>query len=173
MAGARKSKPKAKARSTPAIPPGFRTLTPYLCVDGGARAMEFYKSAFGAKELLRQAMPDGKVVHGRLQIGDSVLLLSDFFPGSSLVAPTVAGKSTVTIHVYAKDAQALWNRAVGAGATVLMPIARQFWGELYGQLRDPFGHIWSLSQQVTMPPAERERLQQQAMAMFASGEHPG
>jgi PhnB protein len=134
--------------------------------------MEFYKKAFGAKELVRQAMPDGKLIHGRLQIGDSIVMLSDYFPGGSLVAPTVGGTTTVTVHVYSKDVAGLWKRAVKAGSSVVMPLENQFWGEKYGQLRDPFGHLWSLSQQVPMSAAEKDRLQKRSMAMFESGEHP-
>lgn len=134
--------------------------------------MEFYKKAFDAKELVRQALPDGKLIHGRLRVGDSIVMLSDYFPGGSLVAPSVGGKTTVTLHLYSKDVGALWKRALTAGASVVMPLERQFWGEKYGQLRDPFGHLWSLSQQVPMSEAEKARLQQKSMAMFESGHPP-
>jgi PhnB protein len=170
-----KRKPAAR-RTTPAlrpIPKGFRNVTAYLCVDGAAKAMEFYTKAFGAKELMRQAMPDGKLIHGRVQIGDSIVMLSDFFPGGVTAAPSSTGKTTVTLHIYSKNVAPLWARAVRAGATVLMPLDKQFWGEKYGQLRDPFGHVWSLSQQVPMTAAEKHRKPKEAMAMFAAGEHPG
>jgi PhnB protein len=173
MTGKRKPAARTKAPVLPPIPKGFRTVTPYLCVDGAAKAMEFYLRAFGAKELTRQALPDGKLIHGRIQIGDSIVMLSDLFPGGTTNAPSVAGKTTVTLHIYSKDVASLWARAVRAGATVLMPLGKQFWGETYGQLRDPFGHVWSLSQQVPMSAEERHRKQREAMAMFASGEHPG
>ncbi|MCI4325591.1 MAG: VOC family protein [Thermoplasmata archaeon] len=172
MPAKRTSAPRAKAPPVPPIPKGFRTMTPYLCIDGAANAMEFYKRAFGATELLRQALPNGKLIHGRLQVGDSIVMLSDFFPGGTAVAPSVSGTTTVTLHVYSKDVATLWARAVKAGATVLMPLDTQFWGEKYGQLRDPFGHVWSLSQQVPMSAAERDRKQKEAMARFAAGPHP-
>jgi PhnB protein len=164
---------RPSARAPPPIPPGFRTITPYLCVDGGAKALEFYVRAFGAKELAREALPDGKLVHGRIRIGDSIVMLSDAFPGGPTAAPSALGQSTVVLHLYSKDVRALWQKATKAGAKVVMPLADQFWGERYGQLQDPFGHVWSLSQQVAMSAAEKDRLQKEAMAMFASREAPG
>jgi PhnB protein len=162
----RRTKPK------PRIPAGFHTITPYLAVVGGAAAMEFYKKAFGARELLRQLTPDGKLIHGRLKIGDSMLFLSDVFQGSDRTAPSTLETTTVALHVYTTDVETLWNRAVAAGATVTMPLEDQFWGERYGHLRDPFGHHWSLSMPIRMSRKEREEKRRAAMAMFDRGEHP-
>src|SRR5258708_18581733 len=170
-----KTRPKSRRARTPAkrtatrrpIPEGFHRVTPYLSVAGGIAAMEFYQKAFGARKLLLQLTPDGKVMHGRLKIGDSIVMLSDAFPASGLSAPTAIGATTVTIHLYSKNVDALWQRALGAGATVAMPLSDTFWGERYAQLTDPFGHRWSLSQRIALSPAEKKRLEAEAMAMFA------
>ena len=155
------------------MPPGFHTLTPYLSIERGAEALDFYCKAFGAKELVRQTTPDGKILHGRLRIGNSILMLSDVYPRATTAAPTTAGTTTVTIHLYCRDADAMWKRAVAAGAKVAMPIDDMFWGERYGQLVDPFGHHWSISQRIKMSKAEMAEKQRAAMAMFARDEHPG
>jgi len=167
----KKRTPPRSSGPTP-IPPGFPTLIPYLAVNEGVAALDFYQKAFGAKLLVRNLTPDGKLVHGRLRIGDSIVMVSDVFPGSDLAAPSALGTSTVTLHVYSKDVDALWDRAVAAGAIVKMPLDDQFWGERYGQLRDPFGHHWSLSMRVKMSRAAREAKQREAMASFAQGVHP-
>lgn len=155
------------------IPPGFRTVTPYLSIEGAGQAIEFYKKAFGAKELTRQATPDGKIMNANLKIGDSILMLSDIFPGSDAKSPNTLGGSPVTIHIYSKDVDRLWQSALAAGARVIMPLDNQFWGERYGQLADPFGHRWSLSMQVKMSREEMDAKQKEAMAMFAQNEHAG
>ncbi|MGP8124707.1 MAG: VOC family protein [Nitrososphaerales archaeon] len=155
------------------IPRGFRTITPYLTVTGGALALDFYKRAFGAKELSRHAMPDGKILNAHVKIGDSIVMLSDEFPGSATKSPTSMGSSTVTLHIYTKRVDRLWQRAVSAGAKVTMPLENQFWGERYGQLADPFGHRWSLSQRIKMNPEEMGVKQEAAMAMFSQSKHPG
>src|SRR5213594_2975272 len=166
-----KAKKPAKSKKTP-IPPGFRTVTPYLAINGAAAAIDWYKKAFGAKELARQPMPDGKLMHARIRIGDSIVMMSDVFPGGSAQAPDSLGTSPVTLHVYAKNVDKLWQQAVDAGAKVTMQLDNMFWGERYGQLTDPFGHRWSLSQQIKMSKAERDEKQKQAMAVFSQGQHP-
>jgi PhnB protein len=170
MAKSPARKARAKVAPLPPIPPGFRTVTPYLTVEGGVAALEFYKKAFGAVELARTTTPDGKLVHGRLRIGDSIIMLSDAFPGARTSAPARLGSTTVTLHLYAKDVDSLWERAIRAGAVPTMPLDNQFWGERYGQLSDPFGHHWSLSMQVRMTASERKTKHEEAMASFASGE---
>ncbi len=167
---AKKSKPK-KSKLDP-IPPGFRTVTPYLAIEGAAEAIEWYKKAFGAKELDREPTPDGKLIHGRVRIGDSIVMMSDVFPGASTKAPKTLGDTTVTLHIYAKDVDKLFRQAVDAGAQITMQLDNQFWGERYGQLRDPFGHQWSISQRVKMTKSEMDEKQKQAMAMFSQGQHP-
>jgi PhnB protein len=169
----RKGKARGRTiRQGPGIPRGFHTITPSLAVVGGVAAMEFYKKAFGAKELQRQVTPSGQLIHGRLRIGDSILMLSDVFRGSDRSAPSTVETTTVTLHVYTTDVEKLWNRAVDAGAKVTMPLDDMFWGERYGHLVDPFGHHWSLSMPIRMSKAVRERKQKEAMRAFASGEAP-
>lgn len=165
-------RPARPARVNP-IPPGYPTLVPYLAVSGGVAALEFYKKAFGAKELARELSPDGRLIHGRLKIGSSILMLSDVFPGAGVAAPSSVGTTTVTLHIYSKDVNALWDRAVAAGAKVTMPLEDQYWGERYGHLLDPFGHHWSLSMRVKMSRAARAAKQKDALESFARGEHPG
>jgi PhnB protein len=165
--GRRRTKPPA-----PALPRGFHTITPSLALVGGVAAMEFYQKAFGAKELLRQVTPSGKLVHGRVRIGDSILLLSDVFRGSDRSAPSTVETTTVTLHIYSNDVEKLWNRAVDAGAKVTMPLADMYWGERYGHLVDPFGHHWSLSMPIRMPKAVREAKRLESMRAFAKGEDP-
>jgi len=164
--------PRRPHRRPSAIPPGFRTVTPYLSLEGGAAALEFYRKAFGAKKLSEVLTPDGKLVHGRIRIGDSIVMLSDVFEGARASSPARLGTSTVTLHIYSKNVDALWSRAVAAGARVAMPLGNQFWGERYGQLIDPFGHLWSLSMRVAMSRAERDAMQREAMAGFSTDKPP-
>jgi len=165
-----KTKKPAKSQKAP-IPPGFRTITPYLAINGAAAAIDWYKKAFNAKELARQAVPDGKLMHARIRIGDSIVMLSDTFPGGTQ-SPDALGNSPVTLHIYINNVDKLWQQAVNAGAKITMPLDNTFWGERYGQLTDPYGHHWSISQQVNMTKKEKDEKQKQAMAVFAQGEHP-
>ncbi|MCI4365885.1 MAG: VOC family protein [Thermoplasmata archaeon] len=147
-------------------------MTPSLAVVGGVAALEFYKKAFGAKELGREVTPSGKLVSGQLRIGDSIILVSDVFRGSNKAAPSTVETTTVTLHVYSDDVETLWNRAVDAGAQVATPLQDMYWGERYGHLVDPFGHHWSLSMPIRLPKAVREAKRAEAMRAFAKGEHP-
>lgn len=169
-----RKRPVPRTPKSPAlpVPPGFHTVTPSLAVVGGVEAIEFYKTAFGAKELQRETTADGKLIHGRIRIGDSVLLLSDVFQGSDRAAPSTVETTTVTLHLYSTDVETLWNRAVAAGARVTMPLADQYWGERYGHLVDPFGHHWSLSMRIRMSRAAREAKRKEAMRAFSRGDHP-
>jgi PhnB protein len=169
---ARKKSSRRKSKAVPPIPKGFHSVTPYLVVINGTEAIEFYKKAFGAKEVLRHSTPDGKILNAQLKIGDSMVLLSDEFPGSDVRSPLSIGTSTVTLHIYSKDVDKLWEQATSAGARIVMPLNNQFWGERYGQLADPFGHRWSLSQQVKMSKEEMKALEKASMEMLAQGEHP-
>ena len=141
------------------IPDGFHTLTPHLTVRDAAAAIEFYKKAFGAVETVRHAGPDGKtIMHASLRIGDSPFMLNDEFPEMGGKGPQALGGTPVTIHLYSGDVDALFARAVAAGAKVTMPLADQFWGSRYGQLEDPFGHRWSLAQHIEdVTPEESAR----------------
>ena len=130
------------------IPDGYHTLTPYLTVRDAAKAIEFYKQAFGAKERGVMKGPDGKVMHAELQIGDSVVMLADEFPEFGAVSPQSVGNSSSGLHIYVSNVDEAFDRAVKAGASVTMPVGDQFWGDRYGQLKDPFGHKWSIATHV-------------------------
>jgi PhnB protein len=148
-----------------AVPPGFHTLTPHLVVRNAEQALEFYKNAFGAEVLHVAHMPDGKVMHASLRIGDSMLMLNDEFPDYGTLSPLSTGGSAVTIHIYTENVDAAFNRALSAGAQVKMPLADQFWGDRYGVVADPFGHKWSLGAHIKdMSPEEMQREQDRAMA---------
>jgi uncharacterized glyoxalase superfamily protein PhnB len=127
------------------IPPGQHTVTPHMIIKGAAKAIDFYKKAFGAEEIMRMSMPDGLIGHAELKIGDSFLYLADEFPQSEAKSPQSAGTTTITLHLYVQDADAAFAKAVKAGATVKMPLTDMFWGDRYGQLADPFGHIWAIA----------------------------
>jgi PhnB protein len=127
------------------VPEDFHTITPQLAVRGVADAIAWYTRAFGANELLRNTAPDGtSIMHAELLLGDSRFFVVDEFPGS-MAAPATLGGCSVTMHLYVSDVDAVFSKAVDAGATVLMPVADQFWGDRYGILADPFGHRWSIA----------------------------
>ena len=136
------------------------------------RDLKVYKKAFDAKELSRNTLPDGRILNAQIKIGNSIVMLSEEFPGSDAKSPTTLGTSTVTLHIYSKNAEKLWKQAISAGAKIVMPMENQFWGEPYGQLVDPFLHRWSISKQLKMSREEMESKRKAAMAMFASGQHP-
>lgn len=125
------------------------------------------------KSLAGTTLSDGRVLNAQIKIGDSIVMLSEEFPGSDAKSSTTLGTSTVTLHIYSKDAERLWKQAISAGAKIAMPMENQFWGEHYGQLVDPFLHRWSISKQVKMSREEMESKRKAAMAMFAKGQHPG
>jgi len=137
------------------IPEGMHSLTPHLVCNGAADAIEFYKRAFNAREEGRMAMPDGKIMHAMVRIGDSALMLVDEMPQHGALGPKALKGSPVTIHLYVEDADATVAQAVKAGAKVTMPLADMFWGDRYGQLEDPFGHRWSVAtHQRDLTPAQ-------------------
>ncbi len=146
------------------IPEGYHTVTPYLVVDGAAEAIEFYKRAFGAQELFRMASPDGQAVwHAEIQIGDSRLMLGDEFPEmGDYRAPKSLGGTTASLHIYVEDADAAFQRAVEAGATVSMPLEDAFWGDRYGKVTDPFGHQWGIA--TRQEEVSEEEMQRRAQA---------
>jgi len=127
------------------IPEGYHTLSPYLIVRGAANALEFYKKAFGATELCRLNMPDGKIAHGEFKIGDSIFMISDESPQCPSTSPETLGGSAVTLHLYVTDADATFTDAIKAGAKETMPLADQFWGDRMGGVVDPFGHYWMIA----------------------------
>ena len=147
------------------IPEGYHSLTPYLVVDDGARAIDFYKQAFGATERGRMAQPDGKVAHCELQIGDSVLMLSDPMPGSGMTSPKDLGGHSGGLYLYVEDVDAAVQRAVDAGATLSTPVEDMFWGDRFGTVTDPFGHEWQIATRVEeLSPEEVEERGREFMA---------
>jgi PhnB protein len=131
------------------IPEEFSAITPQLVVRGAARALAFYRDAFGASELFRNLAPDGvSVVHSELLFGSARFFVHDEFPAEGLLSPASIGSTPVTLHVYVEDVDRFFERAVRAGAEVVLPVASRFWGDRYGILRDPFGHRWSFASRV-------------------------
>jgi PhnB protein len=128
-----------------AIPEGYHTLTPYMTVRDAARAIEFYKQAFGAVERGVMKGPDDKIMHAELLIGDSICMLADEFPEYGSLSPQSTGGSGMGLHIYVEDVDSAFDRAVKAGASVEMPVSDMFWGDRYGKLADPFGHKWSIA----------------------------
>src|SRR5262245_61019937 len=149
------------------IPDGFHTVTPYLTVKDAAKAIDFYKRAFGAEEIDRHPAPGGKkIMHATIKIGDSMVMLADEFPEYGSFAPKDASQSCGGLHLYVQDADKVFNQAVKAGAKVEMPIADMFWGDRYGKLADPFGLKWSVGTHIKdVTPAEMEQAAKQAFAM--------
>jgi uncharacterized glyoxalase superfamily protein PhnB len=130
------------------VPEGMHAVTPHLICADAARAIEFYKKAFGAEEISRMPMPNGKLGHAMIRIGDSAIMLADEFPEWGSASPATLKGTPVTLHLYVANADAAFERAVGAGAQVKMPLADMFWGDRYGVLEDPFGHRWSVATHV-------------------------
>lgn len=131
------------------VPEDFHTITPQLVVHGVAEAIAWYTRAFGANELFRNIAPDGtRIMHSELLLGDSRFFVVDEFADGPMKSPATLGGSPVTLHLYVRDVDAVFDRAVAAGATVLMKVADQFWGDRYGIISDPFGHRWSIASRV-------------------------
>jgi PhnB protein len=147
------------------IPDGYHTLTPFLTVRDAARAIEFYKQAFGATERGVMKGPDGKIMHAELVIGNSIIMLSDEWPEFGALSPQSIGGSPMGLHIYLDGVDAAFDRAVKAGAEVEMPVMDQFWGDRYGKLKDPFGHKWSIATHVKdMTGDEMKHAMDDAMA---------
>ena len=147
-----------------AIPPGYHSITPYLVVNEASRAIEFYKQAFGAKETVRMGGPGGKVGHAELKIGDSMLMLSDEMPGSGTRSPQSLGGSPVSIFMYVENVDSVFNQAVKAGAKADMPPQDMFWGDRFGALTDPFGHLWGLATHIEDVAPEEMKKRAEAFA---------
>ena len=151
---------------TKPIPDGFHTITPHLIVSDAAKAIEFYKKAFGAREHDRFMTPDGKgVMHAQMEIGNSMLMLGNEFPPHCL-SPKSRGGTSVTLSLYVENADASFDRAVKAGCTVKMPMMDQFWGDRYGQVEDLFGHQWSIA--THKQDLSKEQIAANAKAFFAN-----
>jgi uncharacterized glyoxalase superfamily protein PhnB len=148
-----------------AIPEGYHTITPFLTVRDAARAIDFYKQAFGAVEKGVTKGPDGKVMHAELRFGDSIIMLSDEFPEYGALSPQSTGGVGMGLHIYVEGVDAAFDRAVKAGAKVEMPVADMFWGDRYGKLADPFGHKWSIGTHIRdMSAKDIEKAQEEFMS---------
>ncbi len=147
------------------IPQGYRSVTPYLTLNDAARALDFYKNAFGAREVMRMDGPDGKIGHAEIKIGDSMIMLGDEMPGSGTRSPQSLGGTTAGIFLYVENVDNFFKQAVAAGAQVEAQPADMFWGDRYGRLRDPFGHSWSIGTHIEdVAPAEMSKRMQEEMA---------
>jgi PhnB protein len=155
--------------ATKPIPDGYHTATPYLIVNGAAEAIEFYKRAFAATELLRMADPQGRIGHAEIRVGDSVIMLADEHHDMGYRGPRSMGGSSVSILLYVDDVDTIFDRALSAGATVQRPIANQFYGDRSGKLEDPFGHVWTIATHVEdVSPEEMRRRAEAAMRSSAT-----
>ena len=152
------------------IPDGYPIVIPYLYVKGAAKAIEFYKSVFGAAERVRMPGPNGSVGHAELKLGDSMIMLSDEHPTMGALGPQSVGGSPVTLHVYATDVDAVVKKALAAGATLERPVKDQFYGDRSGLLVDPFGHKWYVATHVEdVSPDEMKKRMAAAMSQAAGG----
>ena len=150
------------------IPQGFHTATPYLTLNDAARAIDFYKRAFGAQEVMRMNGPGGKIGHAEIKIGDSIIMLANEMPGSGSRSPQSLSGTTAGIFLYVENADAVFNQAVSAGAKVEAPLADMFWGDRFGSLKDPFGHSWSVAtHKEDVAPAEMSKRMQEFAAKMA------
>jgi PhnB protein len=147
------------------VPDGHRTVAPYLAIKNAASALEFYKHAFGAIETYKLIIPDGRVGHAEIRLGDSLIMLADEFPEFGGKAPESLGGSPVSIHLYVEDVDAFVKKAVAAGARELKPVADQFYGDRSGQLQDPFGHLWWVA--THKEDVAPEEMQKRVLALFA------
>ena len=151
------------------IPDGYHTVTATLVLNDTAKAIDFYKRAFGAKENMR-SVHGGKVAHAEIQIGDSRIMLHDEWPGTSVRSPQSLGGASSSQWLYVKDVDQMFNQAVQAGAKVAMPLTNQFWGDRFGSVTDPFGHVWSLATHIEdVTPQELEKRAKEAMAKMSQG----
>ena len=146
-----------------AIPEGYYSLTPYLVMSGAAAAIEFYKKAFGAEELVRMPGPGGRIMHAEVKIGNSILMLSDENPERGHMSPKSRGGATASVMLYTEDVDAVFNKAVAAGAKADMPPTDMFWGDRMGNITDPFGHTWAIAthKEDVTPEEMGRRMQEQ------------
>ncbi|MHB9863241.1 VOC family protein [Streptomyces sp. YIM S03343] len=152
------------------VPEGYPRVTPYICVDGAAAAIDFYVSVLGARERMRMEAPGGKIGHAELELGDSVVMLSDEFPDMGFRGPKSVGGTPVTLYVYVHDADAVFTEALAKGAAELEAVKTQFYGDRTGRFEDPFGHRWNVATHVEdVPPEEMEKRAKEAMQSMQGG----
>ena len=145
------------------IPEGYHTATSYLIIQGAAAALDYYKKAFGATELMRMAQPDGRIGHAEIRVGDSVIMLADEAPEMGYRGPKSLGGTPVSILLYFEDVDAVVARAVAAGAKLTRPIQDQFYGDRSGVIEDPFGHVWTIATHTEDPSPEEMKRRMAAM----------
>jgi PhnB protein len=153
------------------IPEGYHTITPYLSIKGAADAIDFYKRAFGATEIMRFAQPDGRIGHAEVRIGDSRVMLADEFPDMDFRSPHAIGGSPVHLHMYVDNSDAVVDQAVGAGAKLVRPVQDQFYGDRSGSVADPYGHVWHVSthkEDLSMEELQKRAAQQAAQPAKSS-----
>jgi PhnB protein len=152
------------------VPDGYHTATPYLIVQNASSAIDFYKKAFGATELLRMPGPGGRIMHAEIKVGDSIIMLADESPEMGHRSPPSLGGTPVSLLLYLNDVDAQFKQAVGAGATVQRPLRDEFYGDRTGTVIDPFGHIWSLStHKEDLSPEQMDARFQEFMKRQAQG----
>lgn len=154
------------AKAVNPIPEGYAGAIPYLTVNNGARALEFYQQAFGAVEIMRMADPAGRIGHAEVKLGNFILMLSDEHPELGVVSPMTLGGSPCALMFYVEDVDAVVERAVAAGATIVRPVADQFYGDRSGKLKDPFGHIWWIA--THKEDVSPEEMQRRAAALYGA-----
>ena len=155
------------AAKVPAIPKGFHTITPSLVVADASKAIDFYKKALGATEVMRFPGPDGRIMYAELRIGDSPLMLNDEMPEQSVKGPKSYGGTPVSFFLYTENVDAAWKRAVDAGGKPIMPLENQFWGDRAGCFEDPGGHHWWLAQRIK--DMSEDELKKSADEFFSQG----
>jgi len=150
------------------IPEGYHNVTPYLYVRGAAAAIDFYKSVFGATEIVRMAGPDGRIMHAELKIGDSIVMLGDENPHMGVLSPQTVGGFSTGLHVYVEHIDAVVQKMIDSGAKLLRPIKNQFYGDRSASLLDPFGHMWSVATHIEdVGPEEMKKRMTAAMSQTA------
>jgi PhnB protein len=152
------------------IPDGYHSVTPYLICRGAAKALDFYKEAFGAVEVLRLPMPDGSIAHAEFKIGDSIIMMGEENEAWGSKSPQALGGTPAGLMIYVTDCDAVFNKAVAAGATVAKPMTDQFYGDRSGTVIDPFGHQWTVGTHVEdVEPAELQKRMDAMMAQMSQG----
>lgn len=155
-------------KSVKAVPEGFHTVTPSLVLNDAAAAIEYYKKAFGATEVVRMLGPGGNVMHGEIKIGDSLIMLADEFPEMSRSPRTLKGTAS-SVMLYVDDVDSVFKQAIDAGGTAIMPPADMFWGDRFSKLVDPFGHEWEIAtHKEDVAPEEMQKRQEAFFAQMAA-----
>ncbi len=161
---------KTSGKKSRPVPKGYHTLTPGLTVSDAAKAIEFYVHAFGAKEETRMAGPDGRIMHAELRVGDSLFMIGEEMIDRNVRGPKTLGGSPVSLNLYVDSADATFQLAVNAGAKVLEPVELMFWGDRYGKIEDPYGHVWGLCTRIeNLSPEEVQKRGQEWMSKPKGG----